>query len=242
MNKMCRIIAIGVLGAMAALPGIAAAASIGWDLTGHGGNLGHAETFVGTDGAKVRVKAYSFASGQGWQNASIYQSAFGLGVISPFGAFDNPQVDNFRSYDLLRFDLRQIADPVEAVSMLLTFGFTNDDYVIWGNNTGNRPGAGSLNGSILSSGRLSVFPAEEVVFSTSQPFDYLFIGGDLQIFNGLGGLLEADGFKVAQLGLTTVPDVSEVPVPGALPLLASALALLGLAGRRRRPLPGLSAV
>ena len=67
-----------------------------------------------------------------------------------------------------------------------------------------------------------------MVFEGDTAFDYLFIGGDLRTFNGLWGLIKADGFKVAAVTL------SAVPLPAAMPLFAAALGLFGVVGMRRR--------
>jgi len=230
MNGLRSLFALFVL----LLPGVgaASAAPVTWDLTAPGFSfLGTSETFTGSDGSGVTVEAFSLRPGEAsWDLALINQTANGLGVSSQF--FDSTQIDNYRTYELLRFELPAASD---AGSMLLTLGFTNDDYLIWANDTGALPDValnlGGLNGDVLASGGLTTSP-ETVFFAGDTAFNYLFVGGDLATFCGCG-IWEADDFKVAGLSAA----VSVVPLPAAMPLFAAAIGLFGLVGMRRKYAP-----
>ncbi len=80
------------------------------------------------------------------------------------------------------------------------------------------------NGESLSFAILSGLIPEDVLGDDFGPFDYI-----LGLNDGFSGDADYDDFVV---GLRFQPNVSEVPVPAALPLMAAALGLFGLSRRK----------
>ncbi len=238
-RNLCGALALSLLPVL----GVASPVTVSWDLTSANNNVvfsgpsNTTATFTGTGDEKLTVEAFSLKQPKyqspSWSPANIGQWWGGLGVIS--GRRDAHYLDNFRRYELLRFDLRELSHGDNG-TFTLTYGSPSDDYMIWGNNTGLVPDFElNLNAGdeVLGSGQLNAF-SNTVVFSGDEVFDYLFIGGDLEIFKGCG-YCESDSFKVANL--TISPEVSPgpgpVPLPAAFPLFTAALGLFGFLGMRR---------
>lgn len=212
------------------------ASTVSWDLTTGGTGDSSLMSFVGDDlSSEVSVTAYSLGS---WDSAflpaNIQTSSDGIGVRSHF--LDVPQLDNSVRYEMLRFELPDLA---VTNSITLTLGYTWDDYVVWGNNTGVLPDADlpitQLNGTIVGQGHLSGSP-ETVFFTSTDQFRYLFVSGSLDT----GCLFVcSDDFRVAGLSINTMPlippeAISAVPLPAALPFFLSAMGLFGFVGWGRR--------
>ncbi len=233
-RNLCGALALSLLPVL----GVASPVTVSWDLTSANNNVVISDsmaTFTSVGGETLTVEAFSLKQGRTdyWSEADIHQYSGGLGVTS--ARRDGHYLDNYRRYELLRFDLRELSHGDNG-TFTLTYGSPSDDYKIWGNNTGLVPDFDlNLNAGdeVLGSGQLNAF-SNTVVFSGDEVFDYLFIGGDLEIFKGCG-YCESDSFKVANL--TISPEVSPgpgpVPLPAAFPLFTAALGLFGFLGMRR---------
>jgi hypothetical protein len=195
-------------------------------------------------GQALEATAYKF--NDGWMQASTNQNIFGLGAWADtrlFGDLLQAQLDNIGTIEILQLRFPLLTAPVGAN---LTLAITDDDYTIWGNNTGALPTGTTIVGDILAQGQGSGLSGAfmNVGFNTGlAPYQFLYfagksVNGVLQ--SGCSGLC-GDGYRVQGASAQVVQASAQVvqaspqvvPVPAALPLFLSALAGVVLVARRR---------
>lgn len=228
----------------------AEAAVLAWDLRGTGGNQGPTQDYADTTGTTWLTAAAFVFEGTGWLTTEpgaatglqIHQTSLGIGLRSgttfPYYPWlsvpDSGQIDNINRFEVLRL---QLPKDVVVRSALLTATFTDDQYRIWGNDTGELPdvaafpdASGALNGTELAAGTGSIL-ATRVDFSAGRPFEYLFFSGGFRLHKGID--FSGDGYRIAGLTVNDASVVNPVvtPVPASWWLLGSALAALGIIGR-----------
>ncbi|MFK5977848.1 MAG: VPLPA-CTERM sorting domain-containing protein [Rhizobiaceae bacterium] len=176
------------------------------------GNLGYSEDGIGLD-----VSAGRYLNGNVIDWGKIAQiNNYGLAILN--GPNDNThQIDGGPSgtghKDVAVF---QFSKAVTLESISFTFNSNNDQFALFFDIGDN----GSLN---LINSSLDANPTDSYEFLGA-----LLFSGDLF---GIGALHYTDDFKIASI---TVSGVSAVPVPAALPLFGSGLAILGFMGWRRK--------
>ncbi|MBI1391298.1 MAG: hypothetical protein GC152_01025 [Alphaproteobacteria bacterium] len=208
--------------------GVASAAPAIYDFTGAGGNLGKTEIF--TSGMSS-ITAIAINTEEP-PTAELDQSGLGLGVrltrndggsiIPPVGP---SELDNVGDDEAIVFDAGMV---VSFETLTLKDASFFDDYEIYGTNN-------SAIASIVSGGLSAITSISTLLAAGSGNG----IGGTVTInldpmlatFRYLVATLpggNGDGFRVSAL------TASEVPLPGALPFMATALFGYAAAARRRR--------
>ncbi len=219
--------------ALLAFAGSASANLLTWNLTSSSllpEEIGNPQSF--TAGGQT-LEARSFKYSGAWTPAITNQNFLGLGVWANkelFGDLLQAQLDNIGTIEILQLKFPLLTAPVMAT---LTMAITDDDYTIWGNNTGALPTGETIVGDILAQGKGSGLSdiVMNVDFNASvQPYQYLFFAG-----KSVGGILQkscsllcGDGYRVK------TASAQVVPIPAALPLFLSAVAGVALIGRRRK--------
>ena len=132
--------------ALLAFAGSASANLLTWNLTSSSllpEEIGNPQSF--TAGGQT-LEARSFKYSGAWTPAITNQNFLGLGVWANkelFGDLLQAQLDNIGTIEILQLKFPLLTAPVMAT---LTMAITDDDYTIWGNNTGpfrlERPSSG----------------------------------------------------------------------------------------------------
>lgn len=202
----------------------AQAATTTFDFTiGTTGNLGESE--VVTSGT-TSLTAYGFANffdifnGSLFAKADVHRNGNGFGVKN--SRFDSNQIDNFGGLDYLVLDLN-VSNWIPESALFSNFN-GSDDYQIFGfDGEMDLDTDASDFAANLSSFTLLLSDDENpAIFNTNDTFRYI-------VFSGTPGFLQFnDNYRVASFTGTIVP------LPAALPLLATGLAGFGLLSWRRR--------
>lgn len=209
----------GIAGASAAMFSGAHAATFFFG--GVGGNLGKTETF--TSGSET-VTAIAINTEEP-NSPSLDQELLGIGVST--GLLDTGQLDNIGDDEAIVFDFGAAA---QLASITLSHVGLFDEIAIYGSN--NAGVTAIMSGGLGALTSISTFLASatgggldglRTIDLTGIATAYRFL-----IATVPGG--SGDGYRVKHL----TAEVSDVPIPAALPLLMSGLAGLSFASRRRK--------
>lgn len=218
--------------ALLALASTASANLVTWNLAGSSllpQEVGVPAAFA-SGGQTLEARSYKLDGG--WVPATTNQNVFGLGAWADkklVGDLLQAQLDNIGTIEILQLKFPLLTAPVAAK---LTLAITDDDYTIWGNNTGNLPTGTTIIGDLLTQGKGSGLADTfmNVEFNAGLlPYQYLFFAG-----KSVNGVLQSscsflcgDGYRVK------TASAQVVPIPAALPLFLSAFAGVVLVSRRR---------
>ena len=205
-------LAAGLLLASAMICGTALAAPVTFNFSGSGDQAQSMD--FSQPGLNLTVSS-NIANSSGVVNAgNVGLWSNGLGILS--GSSDQHFVDGRGNNEVLSFYFSQA---VKFVSITFSYNDGNDDFAFFFNDDSNNnlvgdrvwrekdiPSSGTFTLTALNSG------------SAYNAFGTLF---------GIGAFGNNDEFKIASV------TVSAVPIPGALPLLLSALGAMGWGARRR---------
>lgn len=209
--------------------GLAAAASVMFGgaqaatfyFGGAGGDLGKSETFFSGPDSVTAIAINTEEP----EAPVLDQNIFGLGVST--GRGDSSQLDNVGDDEAIVFDFGAIA---QFDSITLSLAGFYDDIRIYGSNN-------AAVAAITSGGLTAITSISTLLASASgsgiEGFATIDLSGIASAYRYLiatipGG--SGDGFRVKYISA----EISDVPVPAALPLLLSGLAGLGFASRRRK--------
>jgi hypothetical protein len=178
------------------------------------------------------LEARSYKLNGSWAPAITNQNVLGLGAWTDkklLGDLLQAQLDNIGTIEILQLKFPLLTAPVASK---LTLAITDDDYTIWGNNTGALPTGATIIGDILARGKGSGLADAfmKVEFNAGLlPYQYVFFSG-----KSVDGVLQSscsflcgDGYRVK------TASAQVVPIPAALPLFLSAFAGVVLVSRRR---------
>ena len=214
-----------------AFAGGASANLLTWNLASNSllpQEIGNPQSFM-TGGQMLEARSFKYNGA--WTPAITNQNSLGLGVWADqrlFGDLLQAQLDNIGTIEILQLKLPLLTAPVAAK---LTLAITDDDYTIWGNNTGALPTGKTIVGDILAQGKGSGwgdFSMDVGVNGGLKPYQYMFFAG-----KSVSGVLQktcsfpcGDGYRVK------TASAQVVPIPAAAWLFGSAL--LGFVGLARR--------
>lgn len=209
------------------------AASVTWEFDGLTGahNLGSTVTF-NAGGVTLTADAFVFDfSALGWAAASVRQTKDGLGVNAQSNDWYRP--DTINVMDVLRIQLPTAPD---AVGLVLSTKQKSPYFAAWTNNDGALPGLSEANGTSLAKGQLA--KGANTLSIAGGTSTYLFLTGDYRMYDVPDPKRwDKKGYRLSSLSLTT-SDGSVVngttPLPPAMGLFATAIAVLGLFGARSR--------
>lgn len=197
------------------------------------------EYTVGSD--TLTARGYRFDSGffytnPSFSNATVTQSGFGLGIGGGLsGSFVDGAGSIFGAYsEFLVLEMPSLAWQPEQLVLSLPLGGLLGDYTVFGSNgdlsdlAGFTSAVGTSNYDVLYASTLSGV-VNPLNFSDAGEYANIVIAASVLDPDGLP-LVSLNKFGVA--GFTGSTNV--VPLPAALPLLATGLALFGLVRTRRR--------
>lgn len=230
MQKAIRFVMIATA-LLVAVPATAVTAD--FDFTTGGTFLAPSATFTGTNGQTVTATAITLNIGNPPSDLRIVRPNNrpnnGIGVAYSGGG-DFNEIDNGDFQEAIVFDFG-VKSTFGGVTLRLAG--PNDDYRFFGTNTlfGSQAGFDVLAmETLLASGKgvnngnnTDTGPAVDVAFAALGAFRYLV--ATVPVKDGA-----ADSFAVQK-----ITGVSPIPVPAALPLLASAIGALAVLRRRQRP-------
>ncbi|WP_428407473.1 VPLPA-CTERM sorting domain-containing protein [Hyphococcus sp.] len=188
---------------------------------GNGGDLGKSETFVSGPDSVTAIAVNTEEP----EAPSLHQTILGLGVTTGRGDID--QLDNIGDDEAIVLDFGALA---QFDSITLSLAGFYDDIRIYGSNN-------AAVAAITSGGLSAITSISTLLASASgngiEGFATIDLSGIASAYRYLiatipGG--SGDGFRVKYV----TAEVSDVPVPAALPLLLSGIAGLGFASRRRK--------
>jgi len=213
-----RIFASTIFAVVATFSASALAAPVTWDFTGSGGNLGVDEVF--TSGASSLTA--TAINSETPPSPQLNQTSSGLGVN--LGFFDNNELDNTFNDEAIVFDFGSLYSVSSiGISSAGPGFFPEDDFEIYGTNDASVLGCTTGGLTCLTGvSTLLLSDSGNGVFGLSGIFRYIIatVPGGFLVFG--------DDYRVSSL------TAMAVPVPAALPLFATGLAVLGFAAHRRR--------
>ena len=214
------------------------ALAVTFDLTGNGGNLGTSEFFGTIDGISLTVLGFrpvdpDLPTASPSTTRSINQTTDGLGVTGDASPASQ-EGDRVGRMDALQFQFTP--DVALLTTLMFELGDFDERFALYDSN-GNKVDLGNPNGNFVIPGGTSAGETHLIDLSTYNlegPF-FTIVGvscSPCEISPNEGNR----GFRIAGVSVEMLPahDLSEVPLPAALPMFVGGTRALGAMGLKRR--------
>jgi hypothetical protein len=216
----CRNLIVGLGLACAGSVGTAHAVPVTFDFTGGSGQQSSFFNFTNSGlNLKVSSNIWNDTGTTVSNTGKVGRWSTGLGILSG-ASNDEHFVDGKDKNELLSLSFSKA---VKIISVTFSYNDSDDDFAFFFDKNGN----GSLAGDLVW--KKKDIPGSS--FYGTYTFAALESMNAIGKLFGIGAFENNDNFKVASITVNNAP--SAVPLPGALPLLISALGAMGWRARRR---------